>query len=62
LGPFKVERLGRGPVLRSHKDSDGEWSGARFRKAAAGIYSGLFITNCLLNGLCNRLIGFAFAF
>ena len=27
LGLFKVELPMRGPVLRSHRDSDGEWSG-----------------------------------
>jgi hypothetical protein len=29
LGVFKVKLLGRGPVLRSHRDSDGEWSGGQ---------------------------------
>ena len=40
LGMFKVdsfqEVLGRGPVLRMHRDSDGEWSGDRYLEVISG--------------------------
>ena len=36
LGLFKVEVLKRGPVLRSHRDSDGEWSGDKYLEVISG--------------------------
>ena len=40
LGLFKVdgfqELLGRGPVLRSHRDSDGQWSGDKYLEVISG--------------------------
>ena len=36
LGLFKVELLKRGPVLRSHRDSDGEWSGDKYLEVISG--------------------------
>ena len=36
LGLFKVELLTRGPVLRSHRDSDGEWSGDKYLEVISG--------------------------
>jgi hypothetical protein len=36
LGLFKVELLKRGPVLRSHRDSDGQWSGDNYLEVISG--------------------------
>jgi hypothetical protein len=36
LGLFKVELLKRGPVLRSYRDSDGEWSGDKYLEVISG--------------------------
>jgi hypothetical protein len=36
LGLFKVELLKRGPVLRSYRESDGEWSGDKYLEVISG--------------------------
>ena len=36
LGLFKVEILKRGPVLRSYRESDGEWSGDKYLEVISG--------------------------